>query len=111
LKGATVTTPPAAAANPNALAFWPAGRAGYTIILESLPVANGRSAAVAKARQAQHAGLKEVGVLVSSQYSSLHTGYYAIFSGIFQSAAAAAAGVSNAHTLGFPDAYQTRVTR
>ena len=103
----TATTPP----NPNALAFWPAGQSGYTIILESLPLAAGRPAAVAKARQAKRAGLKDVGVLVSSQYSSLHAGYYAIFSGVFQTQAQASAGVSGAHAKGFPDAYQTRVTR
>src|SRR6185437_3561158 len=38
----TKTTRP----NPNALAFWPDGKSGYTIILESLPVSSGRAAAV-----------------------------------------------------------------
>jgi hypothetical protein len=103
----TATAPP----NPNALAVWPAGQSGFTIILESLPVAQGQAAAVAKARQAKRNGLKEVGVLVSSQYSSLHPGYYAIFSGVFQNEAQATAGVSDAHAKGFPDAYQTHVTR
>ena len=103
----TATTPP----NPNALAFWPAGKSGYTIILESLPFSSGRPAAVAKARQAKRSGLSDVGVLISSQYSSLHAGYYAIFSGIFQSESQAAAGVSAARAKGFPDAYQSRVTR
>jgi hypothetical protein len=103
----TATTAP----NPNALAFWPEGKSGYTIILESLPLSSGRAAAVKKARQAKRSGLSDVGVLVSSQYSSLHAGYYAIFSGIFQSASQAAAGVSTARAKGFPDAYQTRITR
>jgi hypothetical protein len=103
----TETAPP----NPNALAFWPAGRSGYTIILESLPVTSGRAAAVAKARLAKRNGLRDVGVLVSSQYSSLHPGYYAIFSGVFQTEAQAAAGVSAARAKGFPDAYQGHVTR
>jgi hypothetical protein len=102
------TKPPV---NPNALTTWPAGKSGWTIILESLPVANGHDAAVAKARQAKRNGLKDVGVLVSSQYSSLHAGYYAIFSGVYQSQADASAGLSKAHAGGFPDAYQTRVTR
>jgi hypothetical protein len=80
-------------------------------VLESLPAAGGRAAAVARARQAKRSGLKDVGVLVSSQYSSLHPGYYVVFSGIYSSQAQASAGLTAAHAKGFPDAYQTRVTR
>jgi hypothetical protein len=105
------TTPPPAAGNPNALAVWPAAQSGYTDVLESLPAAGGRAAAVARARQAKRGGLKDVGVLVSSQYSSLHPGYYVVFSGIYSSQAQASAGLTAAHAKGFPDAYQTRVTR
>ena len=103
-----VTTP---APNPNALAFWPEGKSGYTNVLESLPLAAGRANAVARARKAKRAGLLAVGVLVSSQYSSLHPGYYVVFSGIYGSQSEASAAVSTAHAHGFPDAYQTRVTR
>jgi hypothetical protein len=106
--GKTPTTP---TPNPNALANWPADKSGYTLVLESLPVANGRAAAVARARKAKANGLQTVGVLVSSQYSSLHPGYFVVFSGIYGSAAQAAAAVAAAHSRGFPDAYQTRVTR
>ncbi len=101
---------PAPRTNPNALAAWPAGQSGYTDVLESLPAAGGRARAVARAHQAKRNGLKTVGVLVSSQYSSLHPGYYVVFSGIYRNQSDAAAGVSLAHAKGFPDAYQTRVT-
>jgi len=104
----SVTTP---APNPNALAFWPEGKSGFTNVLESLPLAAGRANAVARARKAKRAGLPAVGVLVSSQYSSLHPGYYVVFSGIYSSQNEASAAVSTAHAHGFPDAYQTRVTR
>ena len=104
----SVTTP---APNPNALAFWPEGKSGFTNVLESLPLAAGRANAVARARKAKRAGLPAVGVLVSSQYSSLHPGYYVVFSGIYGSQSQASAAVSTAHAHGFPDAYQTRVTR
>jgi hypothetical protein len=103
-----VTTP---APNPNALALWPEGKSGYTNVLESLPLAAGRANAVARARAAKRAGLPAVGVLVSSQYSSLHPGYYVVFSGIYGSQNEAGAAVATAHSHGFPDAYQTRVTR
>jgi hypothetical protein len=105
--GRVPTTP----ANPNALTEWPAGTSGYTDVLESLPVASGRAAAVARARRAKRSGLKDVGVIVSSGYSSLHPGYFVVFSGVYATQADAIAGLSAAHAKGFPDAYQTRVTR
>jgi hypothetical protein len=97
--------------NPNALAEWPADKAGYTLVLVSLPLAGGRAAAVARARRAKAAGLKDVGIIVSSDYSSLHPGYYVVFAGIYGSAAAASAAVSTAHAHGYPGAYQARVTK
>ena len=104
----TKTTP---APNPNALAFWPVGKSGYTIVLESVPVGNGRAAAVARARQAKRRGIKVVGVLPSSQYSSLHPGYYVVFGGIYGSQADASGALATVHARGYPDAYQTRVTK
>jgi hypothetical protein len=106
--GATTVPAPS---NPNALAVWPAGESGYTDILESLPVTGGLAAAVARARQAKRAGLKQVGVLTSSQYSSLHPDYYVVFSGIYRTQADATAGLSAAQAKGFRGAYQVRVTR
>jgi hypothetical protein len=104
----TATTP---APSPNALAAWPAGESGYTIVLESIPVSQGRAAAVARARQAKQRGLNDVGVLVSSQYSSLHPGYFVVFSGIYGSQAEASAAVRTVHARGYPAAYQARVSR
>jgi hypothetical protein len=105
--GATPTTP----SNPNALTVWPAGTSGYTVVLESLPASNGRAAALARARKAKANGLKDVGVLVSAQYSSLHAGYFVVFAGVYGSAAAASAAVATAHAHGFPDAFERQVTR
>ena len=97
--------------NPNALATWPAAKSGYTLVLESLPLSAGKASALARARQAKAKGLPDVGVIVSSEYSSLHPGYYVVFSGIYGSSGQAAAAVATAHAGGFPDAYQTRVTK
>jgi hypothetical protein len=105
--GATTPTP----ANPNALAIWPVGQSGFTNVLESLPVTGGRANAVARARRAKQNGLNQVGILVSSGYSSLHPGYYVIFAGVYQTQGQAVAALPTAHAKGFPDAYQTRVTR
>jgi hypothetical protein len=107
----TTTGPVRTTTNPNALATWPADKTGYTLVLVSLPVGGGRPAALARARQAKSAGLGDVGILVSSDYSSLHPGYYVVFSGIYGSQAEATAAVANAHAKGYPAAYQVHVTR
>ena len=107
----TPSTKGVTAPNPNVLAQWPTGKSGYTNVLVSLPVSVGRPNAVARARRALHAGLADVGIIVSSEFSSLHPGYFVVFSGIYASQAQASAALAAAHAHGFPDAYQTRVTR
>jgi hypothetical protein len=98
--------PPAA----RALTVWPATRSGWTVVLQSLPIANGRAFALAQARAAQHAGLTQVGILDSSKFSSLHPGYYVLFSGIHNSFDDADAAVSTARSHGFRRAYARRIT-
>ena len=108
----TVTTPTTPrAANPNAILQWPAGKRGFTVVLESIPLASGRAFAVQRARKAKQAGIAQVGVLDSSGYSSLHPGYYVVFAGVLGSDAQAVAGASSAHAHGYPDAYPSAVTR
>jgi len=101
------TTPP----RPRALRPWPAGQSGYTVILESIPTTSGRGLAVARARAASRAGLPEVGMLESSGYSSLHPGYYVVFSGIYSSQAAAQRGRSTAAAKGYRNSYPKQITR
>jgi hypothetical protein len=96
---------------PGALAEWPSGKSGYTVVLESVPTSTGRAFAVARAKRARAAGLGSVGVLDSSNYSSFHPGYYVVFSGIYGSPGDAAQAVGTAHARGFRDAYQKQVTR
>ena len=95
---------------PNQLAPWPAGTNGYTVVLNSVPTSSGRAQADRLAKAALHAGLTDVGVLDSSQYSSLHPGYYVVFSGIFKSQAAAQDALSNARSSGYPSAYARAIT-
>jgi hypothetical protein len=107
-KPTTTTAPPAA--KPGLLSAWPA-RNGYTIVLESLPAAgSGRTLALQKARQALKAGLPQVGVLDSGGYSSLHPGYYVVFSGVYSSLAEAQSAAGAAHAKGFRAAYARQIT-
>jgi hypothetical protein len=84
---------------------WPAGKNGFTVILKSVPTSNGRSQADAAANKARTNGLTQVGVLNSSDYSSLNPGYYVTFTGIYDTNAQAQAALPNARSRGFPTAY------
>jgi hypothetical protein len=92
------------------LAAWPKGRSGWTLVLASLPASAGRKAAVGKARQALDAGLTQVGVLDSSEFSSLHPGYFVVFSGTYDSLSEAQDAASRAAQKGYGNTYARRIT-
>ena len=104
---APTTTTPTPPANPAAVS-WPRNQRGWTIVLVSLPQANGRTAAVAKAKEARSGGLRRVGVLDSSRYASLHPDYYVVFQGVFDTEAEAASALQRARAV-FPAAYQREI--
>jgi len=110
----TPTNPPPASTTPapaGGLTQWPANRSGWTVVLESIPTSAGRGAALSRARAAAAAGLPQVGVLVSSRYSSLHPGYFVVFSGIYVSQGEANAAAATAGGRGFRAAYSRQITR
>lgn len=85
---------------------WPAGVAGWTVILGSSQT---RSAAESIATSAVSAGLPQVGVLFSSNYSSLNDGYWVTYTGVLGSRAEAGARQEEARASGFADAYAREV--
>jgi len=91
----TVTTADRATSK---LVLWPRGRNGWTNVLVSVPKLDGRGAALAEAEQARRRGLKEVGVLDSSRYASLHPGYWLVFAGVYATEAEAASALQRART-------------
>ena len=103
----TTTAPPRRPANP-ATVTWPRDKRGWTIVLLSLPQANGRGAAAAKAAEARRGGLRRVGVLDSSRYASLHPDYYVVFTGVFDTEVEAASALQRARAV-FPGAYQREI--
>lgn len=78
---------------------WPIGQSGWTIALATLPQSDGKQAAVAKARSARKAGLSAVGVLDTSQYASLHPGYWLVFTGNYTSEAEATSALQAARSF------------
>jgi len=105
---AAVTT---TATVPNGSLTWPAGQNGWTNVLISYPTSVGAPVAATAALRAAHRGLPQVGVLDSSDYSSLHPGYYVVFSGVYGTSAEADAAVATAHANGFSGAYPRQISR
>jgi hypothetical protein len=101
------TLPPAPKPAPKPhLIRWP-GTNGYTVVLASETT---RAAAAAKAQTALGQGLPKVGLLVSARYSSLHPGYYVVFSGVYGTLAEAQSAASAAAKR-YPSAYARQITR
>ena len=80
-------------------------------MLVSYPLTRGRAAPLETARRAAGLGLPEVGVLESSDFSSLHPGYAIVFSGIYSSRADAEAALTSARATGFGTAYTREISR
>jgi hypothetical protein len=108
----TTTTPPPQPPPPrNRLIEWPAGTDGWTLVLASIPEGQGnRAVANRQARQAVSRGLRQVGVLVSSRYTSLHPGYLVVFAGVYENRTAAEQALSRARTAGYQSAYTRQIT-
>jgi len=66
------------------LTDWPRS-SGWTNVLVSIPKIDGRDEALARAEQARKRGLRQVGVLDSSGFASLHPGYWVVFAGVYTS--------------------------
>jgi hypothetical protein len=105
----TVAAAPVAA-SPNGKTVWPAGESGFTVVLLSAPAPNGETHPESVARRAARAGLQQVGVLDSSDYSSLHPGYDIVFTGIYGGASDATTALETVRARGFGGAYVARVS-
>ncbi len=79
------------------------------MVLRSIPTSAGRALAAGEARSASRAGVPRVGLLESSSYSSLHPGYYVVFSGIYDSLEEATNALSRVRSRGYPLAYPREV--
>ena len=89
---------------------WPPNKDGFTVVLKSVPTSNGRSQAESAANKARTNGLSQVGILNSSDFSSLNPGYYVTFTGIYDTESQANAALPNARSKGFPTAYTREVS-
>ena len=105
----TKTKPrPSQPADRAGLIRWPRGTNAWTIVLVSLPQTGGGAPARSKADEALKRGLREVGVIDSSRFASLHPGYYVVFSGVYQSEEEATGQLQRAKAV-FPLAYTRQI--
>jgi hypothetical protein len=89
---------------------WPAGQDGWTVVLVSSPADRGRKTPRAIAGRAVRDGLPQVGIIDSSGYSSLHPGYFVVFSGIYGAAADAETALQTVRARGFGGAYPRQIS-
>jgi hypothetical protein len=101
--------PPTTTRRPD-LVEWPPSQSGYTIVIASIPTGSGRGDAVRKAREVLRSGLPEVGVIDSAEFSSLHPGYYVVFSGIYSQQREALRAAPRVQGL-YPAAYIRQISR
>jgi hypothetical protein len=103
------TTPTTTERPPPKLVEWPLSQNGYTIVIASIPAAAGRAVAIRKAQEVLRSGLPEVGVLDSGEFSSLHPGYYVVFSGIYDDQRSALQALPRVQRL-YPAAYIRQIS-
>ena len=105
----TASPAPAPKKGSGALVEWPE-RDGYTVVVASIPARGaGLRDATATANAVVARGLRQVGVLVSSRFASLHPGYYVVFAGIYSTLQDAQAAVGRVISR-FPNAYAREIT-
>jgi hypothetical protein len=102
-------TPTPSSGNPTpttsgAIAEWPAGKSGWTVVMAST---TSRADGEKRARDLQAKG-QNVGLLESSKYSSLRSGFWVVFSGVYDSQSAAQKASEQAQSAA-PGAYAREV--
>jgi hypothetical protein len=107
----TVAPPRTAAVAPGNPIEWPPNvRNGWTVVLANLPVADGRDRAVDVAKDAIETGLRNVGILDSGEFASLHPGYFVVFVGAYDTPSEAQAAAERAQARGYEAAYIRQIT-
>ena len=84
---------------PNGFSVLPTGE--VTRCSSGFRVAGGGPPGVETARVALDSGLRQVGVIRSDDFSSLHPGYFVVFSGVYPTNAAAQEGIAAARDAGY----------
>jgi SPOR domain len=99
------TTPATKGGQPTPAA---AGNGNYIVIVASVPIGSGHGAAMKAAAAARAHGVASVQVVDSSNYPTLRSGYYAVYSGPYSTLALAQKALASIRGQGYISAY-TRI--
>ena len=102
----TPTTPGGQGAEPAA-----GGKAGYIVLLASLPLSYGHTRAEGEAALARKRGVGSVKIVDSSNYATLRSGFFAVYSGPYASLGAALKALEEVRGRGYASAYTRRIAR
>jgi hypothetical protein len=83
----------------------------FIVVLASIPAGLGRTAALRAAATARKAGVDGVGVLSSTRYATLRSGFYVVYMGPFSSLDDTLAAVTTARSQGFVTSYSRQLGR
>lgn len=86
-------------------------RGSYIVMVASIPVSDGHDRAARAAALARKQGVAHVGIVLSSSYPTLRSGFYAVYSGPYPSLAAALTALEQVRGHGYVSAYTRRFAR
>jgi hypothetical protein len=101
------TPPPAPTAGSSGGRRLAAG--AYIVVLASISLGDGRDVAARAAASAQARGITDVGVVDSSDYSTLRTGFYAVYAGPYPTLDRLLSALERIRGQGYPSAYSRRL--
>ena len=104
------STPVAAGAQAGAATGAAASGSGdLIVVIESVPLTDGRTAAARAAATARTRGVGNVAVVNSSSYPTLRSGFYAVYSGPYATLTELLAALEQVRGQGYPSAYTRRL--
>lgn len=83
----------------------------YIIVLASVPLGRGRPLAARFAAKARKSGIGSVGVLVSSKYTTLRSGFFVVYAGPYGSLKDTLQALGEVRTNGFVTSYSRRLRK
>jgi eukaryotic-like serine/threonine-protein kinase len=83
--------------------------ANYIVVLASVPLSQGRADALHEAAAARAQGVAKVKIVDSSDYPTLRTGYYAVYSGPYPTLDVLQPALEQIRGQGYPGSYSRRL--
>ena len=89
----------------------PATRVPYIVMVASIPIGEGRAAAERAAARARTRGIQSVKIAVSSNYATLRSGFYAVYSGPYETLGQTLSALERVRGHGYVSAYTRQIAR